>query len=249
MNASRFSVILGFLILFLVYHFPEFFDTFWVSAVFKILFLIIALLIGRVQGFNGLSGYALRLRESWGTNLLKGLSIGILFFSISIYLSNLLGYTKIYSIENFKIILLRLPFLLLVTGIPSLAEDMLTRGYLFTHYRKKLSSKNWIIFSAVIYTLNHIWRLQDGIAVSSYLLLFGAVLALIVVRTQSLWLAFGIHWGANLTYECSKSVMVIDDFSQYDESTWLLALTWLILLIILIVTKKSSRKTYFSKTN
>ena len=128
----------------------------------------------------------------------------------------------------------QLPVMLIMTAIPSVAEDILTRGYLYGHL-KFMKPSVWILLSSGIYVLNHIWRLNDGAAVITYLFLLGVVLAVAVWTTQSLWLAFGIHWGANIAFEAGNSFIHTRTLVQHDGGTWLLALTWALLLILLLI--------------
>ena len=158
MNRVVIKFLAGFLLLFVVYHFPEFFPVFWVMAVFKIGFLSVLV---RYEEFNG--------------------------------------------IASIDVVIKGLPMLLLMTSFPSIAEDVLTRGYLYGHLFNKMKPWHWVLLSAVVYVLNHIWRLNEDPSVLVYLFLLGVVLASAVWKTKSLWLAFGIHWGANLAFESSHS--------------------------------------------
>ena len=235
------SFISGFVLLFFIYHFPEFFTAFWIMAVFKIGFLIIAFLLARLQGWKGLEGYGFGLSQGWAVFLLKGLGTGLLFFFLSVVVSIQLGWEHVISIEPVPGILKQLPMILLMTAIPSAAEDILTRGYLYAHL-KQLKPWVWILISAVVYVLNHIWRLNDGPAVLLYLLLLGLVLALAVWVTKSLWLAFGIHWGANIAFESSRSFIQTKAASATADNTWLLAASWALLLVIMLVIYKNKLK-------
>jgi hypothetical protein len=66
-----FSFFLGFLILFVVYHFPEYFSAFWIMATFKIGFLIVAFILAMLQGWKSLGGYGLGFGPKWGSDLIK----------------------------------------------------------------------------------------------------------------------------------------------------------------------------------
>jgi uncharacterized protein len=228
------SFVLGFLVLFIIYHFPEFFSVFWIMATFKIGFLIVAFILSRLQGWKGLGGYGLGFTQKWVSNLSKGLLIGLFFFSLSVFGSIKLGYEEITEISSLKSIISQLPMILLMTAIPSIAEDILTRGYLYAHL-KFMKPFAWILLSSVVYVLNHIWRLNDGPAVLTYLFILGIVLAFAVWINKSLWLAFGIHWGANIAFESSHSIIQKRDLVQYDGTTWLLAITWGLLFILLVI--------------
>lgn len=229
-----YSFISGFFILFLIYHFPEFFSVFWVAAVFKTVFLLVALLLAFFQGWRKVSIYGLILKSKWGLKLFLGLIVGLFGFGLSVLISTLFGFEKIVSFPSTQMLIDQLPMILLMTSIPSIAEDILTRGYLFGHLKNVMSGKMWILISAVVYVLNHIWRLTDGVAVLSYLFLLGLLLAYTVWDTKSLWLAFGIHWGANIAFESTNSLIKTESEGFYQGSTWILALVWGFLLIIMI---------------
>lgn len=232
MNKHAFlSFFIGFIILFVVYHFPEFFQAFWIMAVFKIGFLLIAFGLTFLQGWNGLGAYGLGFKPYWAFNLVKGLCIGLLGFSVSFQLSILLGYDKIILFPSLEVIVKNIPILLLVTSIPSIAEDILTRGYLFGHLGNKMNKVSWILMSAIVFVLNHIWRLNDGAAVLAYLFFLGLLLAYTVWKTKSLWLAFGIHWGSNMAFESINSLFKTKSLVSDKASTWILAAVWGFLFI------------------
>ena len=233
------SVITGFLLLFVVYHFPEFFSAFWIMAAFKTGFLVLAYILARMQGWKGLGGYGLGLNRKWIMDLLKGVFIGLLFFALAVMAAVFLGYAQFVEIDSTATILNQLPLLLLMTAIPSVTEDILTRGYLYAHF-KRMKPIHWIVFSSIIYVLNHIWRLNDGAAVLTYLFLLGMVLATAVWISQSLWLAFGIHWGGNIAFEFSNSFVHTKNLVAHNGSTWLLAGSWALVFFLLLIFRKRS---------
>ncbi len=226
------SFIAGFLLLFFIYHFPEFFTAFWIMAVFKIGFILVAFFLALAQGWKGLGGYGLGLHRGWGRNLAGGILIGLTFFGISMLASYGAGFEEMLGAVSMSTIARQLPMLLLMTAIPSIAEDILTRGYLFGHIGRAMKPAAWVLVSSAVYVLNHIWRLDEGPAVLIYLFLLGAVLAYTVWITHSLWLAFGIHWGANIAFESSRSFIHSKSLVTHEGSTWLLAACWGILLLL-----------------
>ncbi len=235
------SFLLGLALLFLVYHFPEFFQAFWIMALFKIGFLLVAYLLARVQGWRGLEGYGLGLHRGWWKQLAGGLISGAAFFILSIILSVGFQFELWVGIAGPEKILSSLPMILLMTAFPSIAEDILTRGYLQGHL-KKMGTGSFVLVSAAFYVLNHIWRLQDGAAVLTYLFLLGLVLAYTLRSTGYLWLAFGIHWGANIGFELSRSAIETQTIRP-DGGTWMLALCWGALLLILFFVFPLKNKT------
>ena len=243
------SFLAGFIILFFIYHFPEFFSSFWLMAICKIGFLLLAFILAKAQGWKGLGGYGLSIMPGWACNLTKGIAIGILGFGLSIVFSVFLKFETIISLSTFNKVLAQIPMLLLMTAIPSLAEDILTRGYLYGHLRNKMKKENWVLLSAVLFVLNHIWRLNSGMAILTYLFFLGLLLALAVWQTKSLWLAFGIHWGSNLAYESSNSFLNIESLAQHHEDTWILASIWAsFFLFLFLYCKRNKMKISNGKT-
>ncbi|MBU4539048.1 MAG: CPBP family glutamic-type intramembrane protease [Weeksellaceae bacterium] len=235
------SFILGSILLFSIYHFPEFFSEFWIMAVFKIGFLIVALLLAFLQGWKGLAAYGLGIKDRWLPNLLKGLLIGVMGFSLSLWISSILGFENIFFQQSFSFVLKQLPMLLLMTAIPSVAEDILTRGYLYAHLGNKMGKISWIFLSAAIFVLNHIWRLNDGFAVITYLFLLGLLLAYTVWLTKSLWMAFGIHWGSNIMFESSTTFLKIESLVTHRGDTWVLAAVWGLFFLLMLFSSRQAR--------
>jgi len=212
----------GFLLLFAIYHLPEFFDAFWIMAVCRIGFLIFAFFLARWQGWKGLGGYGLPFHTGWWKNLLPGILLGMLTFAASQLMAILLRWETLTLQVSATGVLQQLPVLLLFTFFPSLAEDILTRGYLHGHLRS-LGTGIWITCSAFVFTGNHIWRLNDGWAVICYLLVMGLVLAYTVRATGSLWLAFGIHWGLNIAYQSVSMFFKSRSLTTGSGPTWVYA--------------------------
>ena len=234
------SFLAGFLLLFFIYHFPEFFTAFWIMAVFKIGFLLVAFVTGRLQGWKGLEGFGLGWRMGWWQQLLKGLLLGLLFFGVAEGLAVAFGYEKFNGIVAADIILKQLPLILLMTFFPSIAEDILTRGYLYGHLFSKMKPWHWVLLSAVVYVLNHIWRLTENPSVLVYLFILGLVLAFTVWKTKALWLALGIHWGANIAFESTHSILQTESTVSHHGSTWILAVVWLLLFLVLLLGRTGS---------
>ncbi|MFT3747106.1 MAG: CPBP family intramembrane metalloprotease [Agriterribacter sp.] len=240
------SICAGFLILFFIYHFPEFFDSFLLNAIFKIGFLIVAFIVARSQGLNGLGGFGLSFSRKWLYTFLIGLATGIVFFTGSIAISVALGYEYIEKVQGVSFFMQQLPLMLVMTAFPSIAEDILTRGYLYGHF-KQMQPLLWVLFSSTVYVLNHIWRLNDGAAVLVYLFMLGLCLATCVITDKSLWLAFGVHWGANIAFELSRAGLVTQETGSKDMPFWILAGTWSIFLMILFAIDYRKRIFFYNR--
>lgn len=88
---------------------------------------------------------------------------------------------------------------LALTFVPSIAEDLLTRGL---WYRRVAIGLPYILLTATVYLLNHIFRLALGPLEWFRLFTFGLAYAAGIERTHTLWGAVGLHWGERR--QCSK---------------------------------------------
>ena len=237
MQPKWLSFFSGLLTLFVIYHFPEFFSALWIAAVFKIGFLVVAFFIARLQGWRGLGGYGLSLNKGWIKNLLFGLLTGISFFLLSEWITVKAGYEKLLSLKNFSAIAQLLPLTLLMTFFPSIAEDILTRGYLYGHLKNILKPWTLILVSSLFYVLNHIWRLGEGIDVLSYLFVLGLALAWALCYTKSLWLTLGMHWKANISFEMINAATTTQPFNK-TAATWILAACFALMFVTVFALRK-----------
>jgi len=220
--------LIGFAILFSVYHFPEILQNQYHKPLIllfescMLLFAIVAFVIGKQKFKNGFRMYGLfGFRQYWG-NLAKGLIIGI-FISV---LANLIpvwfGWTEMFIHFDWNQILLQSLLFAVGTLFPSLAEDILTRGYLKAYWPEKWNLKGLILLSAVVYVLNHIFRINKP-DVMLYLFILGLFLMWAFIATGSLWLTLGIHWGSNIAYQFFTNVVATDSLKETGMENYILA--------------------------
>lgn len=101
-------------------------------------------------------------------------------------------------------LVIALPF----TFLPSIAEDMLTRGYLYEVAGRRWAPWVFVAVSSVAYVLNHVYRWEEW----ALLFVFGCAYGAGLVRSGTLWGAVGLHWGwnfANVLYEQAAPVAVV----------------------------------------
>jgi len=86
----------------------------------------------------------------------------------------------------------------LSTFVPSLAEDILTRGFWLRAAQIAWRGTSFVLATSAIYLLNHIYRLEAGPLEWLRLFAFGIAYAGAAWKWRSLWAALGLHWGWNL---------------------------------------------------
>jgi membrane protease YdiL (CAAX protease family) len=231
------KAIVSFIVLFLLYHAAEYMILFKNNIpgyfVFHLLFFSAAYLLGNWYNKNGLAAWGLPFIK--GTLKLVGLGTiaGIFLYGIPYAFTMISGNEKVVNVPEFKtIILTASPF---VFGVifSSVSEDLFTRGIVINHLRGKVNPIPLVLLSALIYVLNHIYRLGDGLETLLYLFLLGVVFAIPVVFTKKLWFIGAMHWAGNSFFYIFYNVIQTDYNKHFISSNYLFSV-FLVLCIPII---------------
>lgn len=177
-------------------------DNFAVQAAFMVAMVVVAWPLGRWLGFRGYDAYGLGWHRSTPVLLAGGLALALLLkyvavcvgMAFNVYLARAPAMPPMAAVS----FLSSIPWALVATFVPALAEDILTRGFLYRAIRVRWLPWVFMLASSLVYVLNHVYRLGAGPAEWAMLFCFGLAYAAAVIRTGSLWLAVGLHWGWNL---------------------------------------------------
>jgi membrane protease YdiL (CAAX protease family) len=104
---------------------------------------------------------------------------------------------------------------LLSTFVPSIAEDIIRRGFWWRVPGSALRGTTFVVVTSTIYVLNHVYRLGNGPSEWLMLFCFGLTYALAVTRTGSLWAAVGVRWGWNLANALLGTFATVDTISEH----------------------------------
>jgi membrane protease YdiL (CAAX protease family) len=159
--------------------------------------LLVAWPLGRWLGWRGYDAFGLQLERGWIALLVGGVLLAVLAKLSTLALAPLVGAGHL----GVSAASLTLPFLgtaLLTTFVPSVAEDILTRGFLLRTIPRPLGPLAYVVGSAALYTANHIWRLDWGVTEQVRLFCLGLAYGAAAWRWRSLWGAVALHWGWNL---------------------------------------------------
>lgn len=198
--------ILAFLILFALYQSAEgvganLLHSFPVQASLMAACVLAAWPLGHWMGFGGYRAYALQGRH-WLPWLLGGLMLAALANLASLSLGIGLGWFawQPHAHVDLGAFAPQALFMAAIsTFVPSIAEDILTRGFWWRASGIRWRGPEFVAFSALLYTLNHIYRLGNGPSEWLMLFSFGTAYASAMLRSGSLWPAVGLHWGWNLS--------------------------------------------------
>lgn len=215
------------------------------QAVLMTACVVVAWPLSRWLGYRGYGAYALDRAPRSFSWLAGGLVIACAAKAVAIGVGERLGiYVATgapFSAAGFATLGAGLPMLLVSTFVPSIAEDILSRGFWYRaagiHWRRGLA---FVAFSAAYFVLNHLYRLERG--PSEWLMIFcmGLAYATALWRTGTLWAAVGLHWGWNLANGLLDPLLPADTVHAHAGAV-LSAVVHLLLAALLLAVPTSSR--------
>lgn len=122
---------------------------------------------------------------------LAGLGTGFVLFSLTVFLSNMLGGLEFHGLQEFSI-----SGILIMAGgwfLQGMSEEVTCRGYLMTTILRDHKPVWAVLINAVLFGIMHAFNNGFSISAVINLTLFGVMISLYVLRTDNLWGACAIH--------------------------------------------------------
>lgn len=136
-------------------------------------------------------------RENFLSNLLKGFSLGLALFLLTLLGLVALGQYRLDSIHldtySLAFTLFTIPFWIL----QGTAEELVTRAWLIPQLTKRTNLKVAIIISSSLFTLLHLGNPGITFLSAIDLFLFGVAMSLYLLKTDTIWGIGGIHGAWN----------------------------------------------------
>lgn len=202
-SARPWKVAAAFAVLFLAYQLPEglgllILGSFSIQATLLLAFFPVAWAVGRALTGRPLEVYALDQASRFWRPLAGCFVLAIAAKAFTVALGCKLGVfawqpASADPAQAAKALLSGL----VITFAPSIAEDIVTRGFWYRASGLRWHPAAFVLASSAIYVANHIYRLAAGPGEWAMLFSFGLAYGLAVVRFGSLWPAVGLHWGWN----------------------------------------------------
>ncbi|WP_205501738.1 CPBP family intramembrane glutamic endopeptidase [Rufibacter psychrotolerans] len=230
------TVLGGYLALALTYHAAEYAMRFHqhIPLFLGLMLAVVpvAYVVARLQGFPGLKAWGMQFNKKYALLLLVGLSLGLLVNGLAFAVRLWMGIEVVSLVPDTATLLTQTLLFAVGTFLPSLAEDILTRGYLFGHLQGKLSKWGFVLVSSAVYVLNHIYSLDDGFAALAYLSALGIMLAIPLVYTRNLWYTVGAHWAGNIVYRLGQDVLKVEEGPSTFPGLWELTIFVLLFAVV-----------------
>jgi uncharacterized protein len=233
-SPARLAVV--FVVLFAAYQLPEglgmrVLNSFPLQATLMVLFLPVAWLCGRALGFAGLDAWYLQRTARWPVLLGACFVLAVAAKLGALAAGSALGVYRVAGGgANAAAWLFAALAVLPETFFPSIAEDIVARGFVMRAFPSLRARWLFIPFSALVFVLNHIYRLANGPAEWAMLFAFGLAYAAALWFSGSLWAALGLHWGWNYAGKLADRVASVDALG---DNSWVMsAATHLVLLAV-----------------
>jgi membrane protease YdiL (CAAX protease family) len=185
----------AFIVLFTCYQAPQALRT----PVLMLAFLPVAWLVARALKLGMGTAYALEWNRRAAFFLGGGFVLALLAKLAALMVGTRLGiytFAPGHSVP-FAEILQVIGWTSVYTFVPSIAEDILTRGFWARVPAWQWTAWRFVSFTAILYVFNHIFRLGQGPTEWLMLFCFGIAYATAFWRAGTLWAAVGLHWGWN----------------------------------------------------
>ncbi|MGB8889990.1 MAG: CPBP family intramembrane glutamic endopeptidase [Candidatus Korobacteraceae bacterium] len=127
-----------------------------------------------------------------------GTAIGFLLTLLAVIPIHFWGHTKI-AYDHGLMIVPKVAAVIVILLFSALAEELMFRGYPFQHLVKGIGAAGAIAVFSVLYGLLHLKNPGAGRWGVINTILIGILLSIAYLRTRSLWLPWGIHFGWNAT--------------------------------------------------
>jgi len=192
----------AFALLFICYQLPEGLGARWLhqpalAAGLMLAFLPIAWVVARRLGRGMGEAYALEWSARPAAWLSAAFVLALAAKAAALWAGSRLGVYATDLPHAGAPVAMALAWLGLSTFVPSIAEDIVTRGFWARIPGWRWSGPAFVAFATGVYVLNHIYRLGNGPVEWLMLSCYGLAYATAFWRTGTLWGAVGLHWGWN----------------------------------------------------
>ncbi|WP_347156492.1 CPBP family intramembrane glutamic endopeptidase [Pontibacter chitinilyticus] len=171
----------------------------WLAYAFG--FFMVAFLLGRyVLRLQGLASFGLQRHIGWGSNLAIGFILGFSIWALKNVAYYAMGKFEVTGMMDTSYIGVLLGQALMGMFLASAINDLMIRGYWFAFCKRENFMKWYLLIATVLYALDDSWNEGFDLMNLVFSAILGLSLAYTVLKTGSIWMTIGIHWGGNVLY-------------------------------------------------
>lgn len=241
----------AFLAIFVIYQAAEGLQTVFapgnpLGPILMVASVVVAWPLGRWLGWRGYDAFGLDARPASIALLAAGLLLGLGAKLGSLSAGLAVGIVGPAAEAPAGLTLTSVALAAVMTFVPSVAEDIITRGFLLRAFPLPLRFWSYTLASAALFTVNHIWRFDWGLSEQVRLFCFGLAYGAAAWRWRTLWGAVALHWGWNFANVIAGASVPLE-FRDAIEGRYLSAAAHLLLFLIVMLLPLNRRTQNDSK--
>ncbi|WP_169507552.1 CPBP family intramembrane glutamic endopeptidase [Paenibacillus harenae] len=163
-------------------------------------FFVLARHVARLTGLNGIRDLGMKAHYGWKRNLRIGFVYGTVIWATMYMLLWIFGNIRVTGVKVAPESVIFLIEALAGMFLGSLINDLIVRGYVFAHLKDKIPSLLLLLLSAMIYAVDDVWLAGFNVQNTVFSMILGLSLGYTLLKTGSIWMSTGIHWGQNVMY-------------------------------------------------
>jgi len=164
-------------------------------------FFILAFLLSMfVLKLKGLQSFGMGLQRGWFTGMALGFVVGFGIWALKNLVFYKMGKFEVSGMMDAAYIYPMLAQALLGMFFASAINDLMIRGYWLAFCKRENLMKWYLLLTTLLYALDDFWNEDFGLMNLLFSAVLGITLAYTVLKTGSIWMAIGIHWGGNVLY-------------------------------------------------
>ncbi|MFX1474223.1 MAG: lysostaphin resistance A-like protein, partial [Promethearchaeota archaeon] len=178
-----------------------------VGTLYYFLTIMICLLLWLFVDMQQPESLGFRFSKRWWLGLVIGLALGGGVMGMIVVLELVVGWVSLtvaYTAEQGMLVVGMLAVYVIWQGLVAFAEELVGRGYIQQNLNTKLTAILAVMCSAIMFTALHLPSIIEQsipLPLSTIMVLNitfgGLMLGWAFVKTQTLWLPIGIHFGWN----------------------------------------------------
>jgi CAAX protease family protein len=161
----------------------------------------VAILLRRSLDRRSVASLGFALRGVWIRLLAFGILLGAGMQCFVFAIDELFGYSHVTSFAPLQSDLVNISEFILLFALVAVAEEMLTRGYLFQNIWEEWGAPAAIILTSALFAALHLGNPNSHaqlVLTLSGLVAYGLWASASLIYTKSLWPAVGVHFAWNL---------------------------------------------------
>ncbi len=163
-------------------------------------FVLVYLLCRFGLGITRVDELGLGRPPGWLRNLAVGFAIGFGIWALKNAVFAAMGKFELVGWRDWDFALPLLGQALVGMFLASAINDLMIRGYGLAFCRRFQLMGGYLLITSAVYALDDSWNEGIDLGNLAFSFILGLSLAYTVLKTGTIWMSIGIHWGGNMCF-------------------------------------------------